>query len=87
MNTKESSKITTIKLERETKERLDYLKEYKRETYDEILQKMLDILNLCRFSPERARARLILVDKKKRRQNKLRIQKKQIILNQNQRAL
>ena len=73
----EINKITTIKLTKETKKRLDHLKEYKRETYDEILQKMLEILNLCRASPERARASLISVDRKKRRQNKqLRIQKK-----------
>ena len=68
---------TTIKLDRKTKERLDHLKEYKRETYDEVLQKMLEILNTCKFSPERARALLIGIDRKKRRQNRLpRIQKK-----------
>lgn len=70
MEKKEISNITTIKLSKSTKDRLDYLKEYKRETYDEVLQKMLEILNISRVSPERARARLISVERKKRRQNK-----------------
>ena len=39
--------ITTIKLDKETKSRLDKLKEHKRETYDEILRKMLGILNVA----------------------------------------
>ncbi len=83
MESAKTTKITTIKVEKETKERLDHLKEYKRETYEEILQKMLEILNICRFNPERARARLISVDRKKRRQNKqAKIQKKQIMVNQ-----
>ena len=49
---------TTIKLDKKTKERLDHLKEYKRETYDDLLQKILEILNICKANPERARARL-----------------------------
>ena len=39
-----TSENTTIKLNKKTKLRLDKLKEYKRETYDEILEKMLEIL-------------------------------------------
>lgn len=70
-------KTTTIKLERETKARLDHLKEYKRETYDEILQKMLNILNLCRASPEKARGRLIAIDRQKKMRNRTpRVQKR-----------
>jgi hypothetical protein len=66
----DNPKITTIKLEKETKDRLDHFKEYKRETYEEVLQKVLGILNLCRASPERARGRLIAIDRKKRKANK-----------------
>ena len=58
--------ITTIKLSTDTKARLDHLKEYRRETYEDILQRILDILNLCRASPERARSRLIAIDRKKK---------------------
>ena len=62
--------ITTIKLTRTTKARLDHLRLYRRETYDEILQKMLEILNVCRSYPERARVRLISLDKQKKRSTK-----------------
>ena len=64
------AETTTIKFGRETKLRLDHLKEYERESYDEILQKMLDILNTCRVSPARARGKLILIDRQRRRRSK-----------------
>ncbi len=64
------SKITTIKLSGETKKRLDHLKVYRRETYEEILQKIFQILNLCKVSPERARGRLISIDRQKKRMSR-----------------
>ena len=68
---------TTLKLDKKTKERLDHLKEYKRETYNEVLQKMLELLNVCRLNPERARSLLIGMDRNKRRQSRLpKIQKR-----------
>ncbi len=60
MNTKE---ITTIKLNKETKNRLDKLKVHPKESYDELLQKVLYILNLCKSGSSEARARLIAIDK------------------------
>ena len=54
--------ITTIKLQKKTKSRLDKLKSYKRETYEDILQKILDVLNTCRINPEMAKAKLIKID-------------------------
>lgn len=62
-----SNEITTIKLSKKTKQRLDKLKVYKRESYEEIVQKILDILNICRVSPERAQRRLILLERQMRR--------------------
>lgn len=59
--------ITTIKLDVKTKERLDKLRVYKRETYDEIVQSMLDILNICRVNPEHARGRLIGLDRARKK--------------------
>lgn len=59
--------ITTVKLKSKTKLRLDHLRVYRRETYDEILEKILDVLNLCRLNPESARAKLIAIDKAKRK--------------------
>ncbi len=70
---------TTIKLSKETKSRLDHLKEYKRESYEEILQKILDILNTCRMSPMRARGKLIAIDRHRRRQNKEQIIQKKTL--------
>ena len=45
------AKITTIKLDIETKTRLDHLKEHERETYDQIIKKMLYVLNEIRKDP------------------------------------
>lgn len=55
--------ITTIKLDKSTKERLERLRMYKRETYDDILQRVLEILNLFRLNPDQARGKLIAIDK------------------------
>ena len=71
------SKITTIKLSSDTKKRLDNLKIYSRETYEEILLKMLQILNLCRLNPERARTRLISIDRQKKRMLRAKTKQKQ----------
>jgi len=59
--------ITTIKLEKETKERLEIPREHKRETYDEILKKILWILNLVKFEPEKARAALDKIDEARKK--------------------
>jgi hypothetical protein len=48
-------KITTIKLLEETKLRIEKLREHKRESYDDILKKILYILNKARESPESAK--------------------------------
>jgi len=57
--------ITTIKLEEETKQRLEKLREFKKESYDEILKKILSVLNIVRVDPERARAILSRVEETK----------------------
>lgn len=66
-----SSKISTIKLKNSTKDRLEHLKVYPRETYEEILLRVLDVLNLVRVNPERARTRLLILDKQRRRNFKI----------------
>jgi len=60
---KEISKITTIKLSQNTKDRLDNLKEYRRESYEELIEKILEILNICKMNPLKARAKLIKIDR------------------------
>ena len=49
------TKITTIKLLNETKLRIEKLREHKRESYDDILKKILFVLNLARDDPDKAR--------------------------------
>ena len=56
------TKITTIKIFPETKERLDKLKESSRESYDHVLRKILYILSLSKKAPEKARKRLLAID-------------------------
>jgi hypothetical protein len=46
MAAKENNKITTIKIKKDTKERIDHFKEYRRESYDDLIEKMLHILIL-----------------------------------------
>lgn len=62
-----SNKITTIKITKKTKSRIDNIKVYPRETYEEIMQRILEILNLSRNNPERAQARLISIEKERKR--------------------
>ncbi|MBS3093020.1 hypothetical protein J4456_00380 [Candidatus Pacearchaeota archaeon] len=59
---KQGKKITTVKIYRETKERLDKLKEYKRETYDDVLRKILFILNFLKKDPDKAQKILNKID-------------------------
>ena len=54
---------TTIKLDRKTKFRLDKLKMHKRESYDEILNKIINILNTCKVNPEKAKIKLKRLDR------------------------
>jgi len=61
------NKITTIKISGSTKERIERLRLYPRETYEEVMQRILEILNISRISPERAQMKLIAFDKQKRR--------------------
>jgi len=43
--------VTTIKIERETKTRLERLKEHERETFNQVIKKILYILNQIRKDP------------------------------------
>jgi hypothetical protein len=63
MALKKNTEITTIKLYKETKLRIEKLREHRRESYDEILRKMLGILSMARTEPEKARMILNRVHK------------------------
>lgn len=62
---------TTIKLSKKTKERLDNLKEHSAESYEEVLKKMLYILNLIRKSPELGNKALGHIDKNIKRKQQI----------------
>ena len=65
-----STESTTIKLSKKTKERLDHLKEFKGESYEEILKKILYVLNLMSKNPALGNKFLNRIDKSiKRRQS------------------
>ena len=72
----EKPQITTIKLEKSTKKRLERIRSYKRESYDEILQKMLETLNLIRLNPTRARLRLLAINRQNRKLRRKSVKKK-----------
>ena len=59
--------ITTIKLQKETKERLEKLRESKRESYDDILRKILFVLNATRDNPNKAKNILERIDDLRKR--------------------
>ena len=50
--------VTTIKLTKETKSRLEKLKVHPKESYEDVLLRLLDILNLCKLNPLQARLKL-----------------------------
>jgi hypothetical protein len=60
-------KITTIKLLEETKLRIEKLREHKRESYDDILRKILYVLNLAREDPEKSKRVLEKISTLRRR--------------------
>jgi len=64
---------TTIKISRKTKIRLDNLKEYKAESYEEVLNKTLYILNLIRKNPELGNRALDNIDKNIKRRTAIAI--------------
>ena len=54
--------ITTIKIKKQTKARLEHLKEHERETYEEVIRKILYILNRIRKDPVSANRLLSRID-------------------------
>lgn len=76
-------KITTIKLENETKGRLEHLREHEKESYDEIIKKMLYIINAFSKNPALGNRILRNIERIKRRKqvyekrNKILIKKEQ----------
>ena len=58
---------TTIKLYGNTKRQLDKFKEYKNESYDEVINKMIFIANKAKTNPELSRETVIAIDNARKR--------------------
>ena len=64
--------VTTIKISSEIRERLGKLKEYERETFNEVLNKILYALNMCKKDPEKAKKFLENIDRRIRKKDIMR---------------
>jgi hypothetical protein len=67
----EENKSTTIKITERTRERIEHLKEHKEESADSLINKALNILNICIRSPSLAGRILRDIEKTKKRKELL----------------
>ena len=58
MKKEEKSQITTVKIQKQTNERLEKLRVHRRDSYDEVIQRILGIRNVCRRNPDEAQETL-----------------------------
>ena len=68
---REENKATTIKVSEKTRERIEHLKEHKEESADSLINKALNILNICMRSPSLAAKILKDIEKTKKRKELL----------------
>ena len=59
--------ITTVKLQKETKDRLDKLRENRNESYDDLMRKILYVLNATREDPSKGKRVLEQSDERRNR--------------------
>lgn len=88
-------KTTTIKIFESTRDRLNHLKEHKEESSDTLINKALNIINVCARSPGLAAKILRDIEKSKKRKElldnpesitKKQVPKKEFLTPQNRRA-
>lgn len=58
---------TTIKVHEDTKNQLDQFREYKNESYDELIKKMMYIAKTCKTEPELSKETIISIEKARER--------------------
>jgi predicted transcriptional regulator len=58
---------TTIKLHTETKHALDQFREYKNESYDEVIRKLIYIINNIKSQPELSKEAISAIEKARKR--------------------
>lgn len=69
-------KITTIKIKEETKSRLDHLKEHEKESYEEVIKKAINILNITKRTPMLGARILRDIERSKKRDKLIEIPEK-----------
>lgn len=62
--------VTTIKVYGETKSQLDKFREYKNESYDEIIKKVIFIAKTCKTEPELSKETMEAIEKARERLKK-----------------
>lgn len=62
--------VTTIKIHNTTKSHLDRFREYKNESYDEVIQKMLFIAENLKTKPELSRETVAAIERARARMRK-----------------
>jgi len=58
---------TTIKIHEDTKIELDQFREYRNESYDELIRKMVYILKTCKKEPELSQESILAIEKSRER--------------------
>ena len=58
---------TTIKVNVDTKHQLDQFREYKRETYDELIRKMIYIARKVKTNPELSKEAMLTIENARKR--------------------
>ena len=58
---------TTIKVHEDTKSDLDQFREYKNESYDEVIKKMLFIVKKVKTQPELSKEAIVSIEKARKR--------------------
>jgi len=58
---------TTIKVHEDTKSELDQFREYKNESYDEVIKKMIYITKKIKTQPELSKEAVLAIDKARKR--------------------
>ena len=58
---------TTIKIHRDTKEQIDRFREYKNESYDEVIKKLLFIVKHIKNEPELSKKTIEAIDAARKR--------------------
>lgn len=58
---------TTIKIHEDTKSQLDHFREYRNESYDEVIKKVIYVAKTCKTQPELSRETIEAIEKARAR--------------------